>query len=60
MNESPAWLKMLAEASSQERALDSIRMADAVLAGTAPGGNIKDGGKLYREIRQGFVKQAGI
>ena len=60
MSESPAWLLMLAEASAQESAMGTVRMADAVLAGSAPGGNIKNGGKVRDEIRKGYLKQAGF
>ena len=60
MNESPAWLLMLAEASAQESAIGTVRMCDAVLAGSAPGGNIKNGGKVRNKIRNGYMKQAGF
>lgn len=60
MKESPAWLKMLVEVSAQESAMGTVRMCDAVLAGSAPGGNIKNGGKVRNEIRKGYLKQAGF
>lgn len=59
MNESPAWLMMLADAASRQRALDAVSMADSVLAGMAPCQS-KDGKRVYHEITRELLKHAGV
>lgn len=58
MSESPAWLKMLNEASEKVEAMRQIRMMDAFLASGAAAFGGKGADATYKSLRKDLVRSA--
>jgi hypothetical protein len=57
MDESPAWLKLLADVAAEESAAAAVLHLDATLAAVAPGA-LKDGQKIYKSVRTALARRA--